>query len=97
LSKLKAVPKVLHLAFLTPIVSHFAVIRSGIEISTSDVGLAPKGTILSVVGRAFSDSPRSCCIERLRLAGGRGWISARLNGSFSGDRRVVELVGVDDR
>ena len=81
------------------IASHLSltVIRSGIEISTSDIGLAPKGTILSVVGRAFSDSPRSCCIERLRLAGGRGWISARLGGSFSGDRRIVELVGVDDR
>lgn len=98
-SVLKAGPKVLHLVFLTLIVSHLflAVIRSGIEISTSDIGLAPKGTILSVVGRAFSDSPRSCCIERLRLAGGRGWISARLGGSFSGDRRIVELVGVDDR
>lgn len=74
-----------------------AVIRSGIEISTSDIGLAPKGTILSIVGRAFSDHPRSCCIERLRLAGDRGWISSRLSESFSGDRRVVELVGLDDR
>jgi hypothetical protein len=74
-----------------------AVIRSGIEISTSDIGLAPKGTILSIVGRAFSDHPRSCCIERLRLAGGRGWISSLLSESFSGDRRVVELVGLDDR
>lgn len=52
---------------------------------------------MTIVGRAFSDSPRSCCIERLRLAGGRGWISARLNPNFEGDRRVVELVGIDDR
>jgi hypothetical protein len=73
------------------------VIRNGIELSTSHVGLAPKGTIVTIVGRAFSDSPRSCCIERLRLAGGRGWISARLNPNVEGDRRVVELVGIDDR
>ena len=73
------------------------VIRSGIEVSTSQIGMAPKGTVLSIVGRAFSDHPRSSCIERLQLAGGRGWISARLTGTVTGDRRIVELVGLDDR
>ncbi|KAL3783338.1 hypothetical protein HJC23_011102 [Cyclotella cryptica] len=73
-----------------------AVIRSGVEISTTQIGLAPKGTVLSITGRSFSDHPKSCCIERLRLTGGRGWISARLNESSPRDRRIVELIGLDD-
>ena len=77
--------------------SAITVIRTGIEVSTSEVGIAPKGSILSIVGRAFSDHPRSSCIERLKLAGERGWISSRLTSSFSEDRRIVELVGLDER
>ena len=73
------------------------VIRSGVEISTAQIGVAPKGTIVSITGRSFSDHPKSCCIERLRLAGGRGWISARLNQALPGDGRIVELIGLDDR
>ena len=74
------------------------VVNTGIEISSSEVGLAPKGVFLSIVGRAFSDHPRSCCIERLRLAGGCGWISSRLSESQSDhSQMMIELVGIDDR
>eukprot|EP00956_Cyclotella_meneghiniana_P038860 scaffold161222_cov23-Cyclotella_meneghiniana.AAC.1 len=73
-----------------------AVVNTGIEISSSEIGLAPKGTLLSIVGRAFSDHPRSCCIERLRLAGGCGWISSRLSESLSDHTQSIELVGIDD-
>jgi hypothetical protein len=45
-----------------------AVIRSGVELSSPHVGQAPVGTILSIVGKAFSEHPQDRCIERLRLA-----------------------------
>jgi hypothetical protein len=69
-----------------------AVIFSGVEISSLQIGLAPKGSLLSVVGRAFTDSSVRC-MEKLRLAGGGGWISVQLD--HHGREQVVELVGVD--
>lgn len=72
-------------------------VNTGVEISSSKVGLAPKCVLLSIVGRAFSDHPRSCCIERLRLAGGCGWISSHMSESSTDDTQVIELVGIDER
>ncbi len=71
------------------------VVRSGVELSTSQIGLAPRGAVLSVVGRAYSDHPGHNCLERLRLAGGGGWISVTLNRRPPGNDVLVEMVGVD--
>ena len=73
-----------------------ATIRSGVELSSAEVGHAPAGTVLAVVGRAFSEYPTDNCIERLKLAGGAGWISARLNRPPPLDESLVELVGIDE-
>jgi len=72
-----------------------AVIRSDIELSSPQIGVAPMGAVLSIVGRAFSEHPVDRCIERLQLAGNSGWISVRLNRPPPNDNLVVELIGVD--
>jgi hypothetical protein len=72
-----------------------AVIRSDVELSSSQIGHAPVGAILVIAGRAFSEHPMDKCIERLRLAGDGGWISVRLNRPPPQDDLVVELVGID--
>lgn len=72
-----------------------AVIRSGVELSSPHVGQAPVGTILSIVGRSFSEHPQDRCIERLRLAGDGGWISVRLCEDPPHDEMVVQFVGID--
>lgn len=72
-----------------------AVIRSDVELSSSQIGLAPMGSLLTVIGRAYSEHPMDQCIERLQLAGGGGWISCRLNRRPPMDELVVEMVGVD--
>lgn len=72
-----------------------AVIRSGIELSSPQIGHAPIGTILTVVGRGFSEHPADRCLERLRLAGAGGWISVRLNRAPPRDYLVVEMIGID--
>jgi hypothetical protein len=72
-----------------------AVIRSGVELSSPHVGQAPAGTILSIVGRAFSEHPEDRCIERLRLAGNGGYISVRLCEDPPHDEMVVQFVGID--
>ena len=71
------------------------VIRSGVELSTSQIGYAPSGSILSIVGRAYSDHPRHHCIERLRLAGGGGWISSQLNKEPPNNQQLVEMIDID--
>ena len=76
--------------------SRGCIIRSGVELSTSQIGLAPAGTLLSIVGRAFSDHPGHNCIERLKLAGGGGWISITLNKHPPHNEALVEMVGIDD-
>jgi hypothetical protein len=72
-----------------------AVIRSGVELSSPHVGQAPVGTILSIVGKAFSEHPQDRCIERLRLAGNGGYISVRLCEDPPHDEMVVQFVGID--
>jgi len=73
-----------------------ATIRSGIELSSAEVGHAPAGAVIAVVGRAFSEYPADNCIERLKLAGGAGWISVRLNKPPPLDEPLVEVVGIDE-
>lgn len=72
-----------------------AVIRSDIELSSPQIGVAAMGEVVPIVGKAFSEHPVDKCIERLQLAGNGGWISVRLNRPTPNDDLVVELVGVD--
>jgi len=72
-----------------------AVIRSDVELSSCQIGHAPMGAVLSVVGRAYSNHPQDHCIERLRLSGGGGWVSIRLNRLPPHDELVLEMVGID--
>ena len=72
------------------------IIRSGVELSTTQIGYAPMGTVLSIVGRSYSDHPGHNCIERLKLAGGGGWVSVTLNKKPPQDEVLLEMVGVDD-
>ena len=73
-----------------------AVIRSDIELSSMQIGIAPYGSILKVVGRSFSEHPMDQCIDRLKLAGGAGWVSVRLNKPQPHNILIVELVGLDE-
>jgi len=72
-----------------------AVIRSEVELSTTELRIAPPGSILKVIGRAYSEHPMDRCIERLKLSGGGGWVSVRLNRPPPDDNLVVDLVGID--
>jgi hypothetical protein len=72
-----------------------AVIRQDVELSSPEIGMAPFGSVVKVIGRAFSEHPVDKCIERLKLAGNGGWISVRLNRPPPDDDLVVELVDVD--
>jgi len=73
------------------------IIRSGVELSTSQIGFAPPDAVLSIVGRSYSNHPGHNCLERLKLAGGGGWISLTLNRRPPGNDTLVEMVGVDGR
>lgn len=72
-----------------------AVVRSDVELSSPQIGILTRGTIIRVVGRAFSEHPVDQCIERLQLAGRGGWISVRLNRPAPDNHVLVEAVGVD--
>lgn len=72
-----------------------AIIRSGVELSSSQIGHAEEGSLLSITGRAYSEHPMDKCIERLRLAGDGGWISVRLNKLPPNNKVVVENVDID--
>jgi len=72
-----------------------AVIRADVELSSSQIGLAPMNAILTIVGRAYSNHPQDQCIERLKLAGGGGWVSVRLNRPSPRNELVLEMVGID--
>ena len=72
-----------------------AVVRSGVELSSPQSGHVQPQTIVSIVGRKFSEHPMDQCIERLKLAGDGGWISVRLNRAPPLDELLVEVVGLD--
>jgi hypothetical protein len=73
-----------------------AVIRNGIELSSSQIGHAPYDALLNVVGRAYSQHPTDRCIQRLKLAGSGGWISVKLNRPPPGDHlHVIQQIGID--
>jgi len=72
-----------------------AVIRRDVELSSPQIGHAPHGAEISIIGRAFSEHPMDRCIERLQLAGNGGWISVRLNRPPPEDELVVDFVGLD--
>ena len=74
-----------------------AVIRSDIELSSPQIGIAPQGSIISIIGRSFSESPSEKCLERLQLAGDGGWISVRLNRPPPHDDLIVEFVSIDSQ
>ena len=70
-------------------------IRQDVELSSPQTGLAPFGSTVKVVARAFSEHPVDKCIERLKISGNGGWISVRLNLPHPRDDLVVELVTID--
>jgi len=75
--------------------SEGAIVRADMELSSPQIGHAPVGAILTVVGRAFSEHPQEMCIERLKLAGHGGWVSVRLNKQPPLDEPILEFVGMD--
>jgi hypothetical protein len=73
-----------------------ALIRSDVELSSKQIGHAPCGAALQIVGRAFSEHPQDQCIERLKLAGNGGWVSVRLNQLPPNDALVFKFLRMDD-
>ena len=67
-------------------------VHSGLELSTARIGRASHGTVLSIVGRGFTDHPGDDCAERLKLAGGGGWISSRGGGGGGAREEDAELL-----
>jgi hypothetical protein len=74
-----------------------ALIRSDVELSSKQIGRAPVGAVLSIVGRAFSDHTEDMCIERLKLAGNGGWVSLKLNEQPPDDILMFEFEATDSR
>lgn len=72
-----------------------ATIRSGVELSSPEIGFAPYKALVTVTGRAFSEHPAEKCIERLRLSGNGGWISLRLNKHPPNDLLIAIHEGLD--
>ena len=72
-------------------------VHSGSELSTARIGRASRGTVLSIVGRGFTDHPGDDCVERLKLAGGGGWISSRGGGGGREEdaELLVRMVSID--
>ena len=53
-------------------------VHSNIELSSRINTYIPRGAIVCITGRGYTNHPRSECVERLRLAGGAGWISSAI-------------------
>ena len=70
-----------------------AVVRTGVELSSSVVGSLPRGQVIVVDAKRFSNTPSYRCVPRLRLANGAGWISVRINSPPPEDQPVVRLLG----
>lgn len=73
-----------------------ALVRSGVELSSSVVGSVPRGQLIVVDAKRYSNTPSYRCVPRLRLADGSGWISMRINSPPPADRPVVRLLGFAD-
>jgi len=73
-----------------------AVIRQDVELSSNQIGHAPKGCVLTIVGQEYSENPTDQCIHRLQLAGGGGWVSVTLNRPPpSSQISILEQIGID--
>lgn len=70
-----------------------ALVRSGIELSSSIVGTIPVGREIIVTDKRYSNTPSYRCVPRLKLADGSGWISVRINAPAPNET-VVELLGL---
>jgi hypothetical protein len=73
-----------------------ALVRSGVELSSSVVGTIPSGSIIIVTDKRFSNTPSYRCVPRLKLRDGSGWISMRINSPPPDDLAVVEILGLAD-
>lgn len=73
-----------------------ALVRSGVELSSSVVGTIPAGSTIIVTEKRFSNTPSYRCVPRLKLRDGSGWISMRINSPPPDDLPVVELQGLAD-
>jgi hypothetical protein len=71
-----------------------ALVRSGVELSSSVVGTIPAGSSIIVTEKRFSNTPSYRCVPRLKLGDGSGWISTRINSPPPDDLPVVELLGL---
>jgi hypothetical protein len=71
-----------------------ALVRSGVELSSSVVGTIPAGQEIVVTEKRFSNTPSYRCVPRLKLGDGSGWISLRINSPPPNDTPVVELLGL---
>lgn len=70
-----------------------ALVRSGVELSSTVVGTIPVGQTIVITEKRFSNTPSYRCVPRLKLADGSGWISMRINSPPPDDIPVVELLG----
>jgi hypothetical protein len=66
-----------------------ALVRSGVELSSSVVGTIPAGELIVVTEKRFSNTPSYRCVPRLKLGDGSGWISMRINSPPPEDICVV--------
>jgi len=72
-----------------------AVVRDTVELSSPVVQVVPRGELVCVDEKQFSDHPAQHCVPRLHLTHPvRGWISQRLNREPPDDLPVVQLVGL---
>eukprot|EP00752_Nemacystus_decipiens_P003286 g3041.t1 len=75
------------------ILSDGAVVRRTVELASGQVKTLPRGEVVQVVAKQFSDLGNRC-VQRLKLADGSGWLSMRLNKEPPDDVSVVEFVGL---
>lgn len=75
------------------VLSDGCVVRSNVEVSSPMIRLIPFDEFVDVCEKRWTDHPAGCCIPRLKLLDGSGWISLRLNRLPPEDYAIVELVG----
>lgn len=67
-----------------------AIVRSGRELTSKQIGYLPCGCMVKVVEKGYSKYPKEQCVKRLRLKQG-GWVSGRLNKWKPWDREVLRM------